>query len=122
MRAVLALLLCLLAGSAVAQVPSGARPNFSVTVGSVPVRVTPPGGLGVPTSSLQFWRLWNVSPPGGPTVWCTRFSQTPAPNTAGSYPLRPGDYEQFIGPVIPNTGATWCVSDSVAAPLTAEIW
>jgi hypothetical protein len=96
--------------------PSLSMGNYSQTVGVTPVQIFP----AFPRGGVAYARLWNVSPPGGPTIWFSRFTQTPALNAPGCYPLAPGEFEEFRYPAAIPGNAVWAVASGAGAVCTAE--
>jgi len=94
------------------------------------VSTTPSQVIGDGVAPAFYLRIWNVSPTGGATVWCTRFGSNPQPNTGGSFSVMPGQFEIWNaggmsgsglrdnGPI--PKGPLWCRSDAGTAQLTAE--
>jgi hypothetical protein len=120
--------LCAAAGSASAQDkagPSNPTVDYSQSVGTTPVQIVPAAGL-----ARQFQRLVNSGSTSQGTLWCSRsLTTTLSPNSPGAYPLAPygnslgqPSVEEFSTPTqfVPNT-ATWCVSASGTAIVTAEV-
>ncbi|MGI4941759.1 MAG: hypothetical protein ACRYHQ_14560 [Janthinobacterium lividum] len=117
-RLAAALALALLPGVAWGQSASVGNqlPNlFNGTLGASAQQMTPGG-------PFYYRRIWNVSPTGGPTIWCTRNGVAPAPNTGGSFPLAPGQFEEFRGPsgfsFVPSN-PTFCIGQSAAVTVEA---
>ncbi len=91
--------------------------NYSQTIGTTPVQIWPQFG------SLSYSRLMNVSASGGPTIWFSRYTSSPAANAPGCFPLQPGDFEEFGGGgggISPPLNALWVVATAAGAALTAE--
>jgi hypothetical protein len=93
--------------------------NYSQTIGTSPVQIYPQ----LPAAT-SFLRIWNVSATGGPTIWLSRFTQTPAANAPGCYPLIPGNFEEFIvnssGTMGPPLNQLWAIATASGAELTVE--
>lgn len=87
----------------------------SYSVGAVPVQVlkATPG-----VASLQWLRIFNASPTGGAVLWCTRepttgnppVAPTPGVNTAGSYAIPPGWFEEFHNPGYVPGASVYCIA------------
>lgn len=71
-------------------------------------------------ASLQWLRIWNVSAAGGSVLWCSRTTITPTVNTAGSFPIQPGQFEEFRAPQLVPGAAVWCIADTGTAAVTVD--
>jgi hypothetical protein len=88
-------------------------------VGTVAEQLSPPltGSL----AGVSFYRLYNSSPDGGPSLWYSRLlGQAVAPNAPGALRLRPGESETFIFPQAIPSNAVWGVADGSGCAVTVE--
>jgi hypothetical protein len=90
--------------------------DFSQAVGVTPVGILPPL-----SGDVVYVRLWSVSPVNGPTIWLSRTSTTPAPNSPGSFPLAPGEFEEFKYPAAIPVNSLFAVATAAGAALTVEV-
>ncbi len=92
--------------------------NYSQTIGLTPVQIWP-----TLSGTVSYMRLWNVSASGGPTIWLTRYGSSPAANTPGSFPLQPGEFEEFeiASGFNPPLNSVWAIATAAGAELTAEV-
>jgi hypothetical protein len=91
--------------------------DFSLVVGATPVIAIPNGAL--LGRNLSLMRIWNVSTSA--TIWLSRNGQPAAVNTAGSFPIGPGQYELWTSPqAIPVNGLS-IVSTAANTPVTIEV-
>lgn len=100
--------------------PTVAIGNSSVILGTTAVLILPKQ---TPRRSWSFYRVYNVSPANGGTVWLTRFYESgvvPAPNAAGCFPLAPGQYELFRYPDPIPSNSLWGVATAAGTILTVE--
>lgn len=81
---------------------------------STPVALTR-GGV-----ERNYQRIFNVSATGGPTLWISRSSATPAVNAAGSFPIAPGTFEEFKKPSQAPMQATFGIADGASCQVTVE--
>jgi hypothetical protein len=97
--------------------------DYSQPVGTTPVRIF--HGLSTLSPGVRRMRIRNSGGPDGPTIWLTRVGSSPAPFTAGSYPLVPGELEEHVmdagGVNQPPTNDLWAISEAAGGQITAEI-
>ena len=98
--------------------PKVSTNDYSQNIGTTAVQIFAPGFL---TAGLSHMRIWNVAPTGGGTVWLSRNGSHTAANTAGSYPLAPGQYELFTVPQAIPRNPLSAVATAANTPLTLEV-
>lgn len=89
--------------------------DFSLTVGTSAIQVSPAATFG---AGLSFLRVWNVSPTA--TVWCSRSGNPAVVNGAGSFPLLPGQYEMFVYPQAIPLNPWSLIASAANTPVTIE--
>ena len=91
--------------------------DYSQTIGTTAVQIFAVGQL---QRGLNYYRLWNVAATGGGTIWLSR-AGVAGVNAPGSYPLLPGQFEEFKPPAgIPANGLS-AIATAAGTPLTVEV-
>jgi hypothetical protein len=90
--------------------------DFSQVIGTSAVQIW--GNRAFYGSNLSYMSIWNVSPTA--TIWCSR-SGPAAVSGAGSFPLGPGLYQQFIAPASIPLNPLSIISTAVSTPVTIEV-
>lgn len=95
--------------------------SHSQNVTSTPVQLIPQL-----SRQVTWLRIWNVTATGGAVLWCSRYTTSPAANQANSYPIQPGQLEEFrssqFAPQQIPPNAVWCVATGGTAAITVDLY